>query len=128
MSLPHPSEAELEILQVLWDIQPASVRQVHEQLSQSKEVGYTTTLKQMQRMLDKGLLRRSGSGKQHQYEAATPDQQVRQSVLSRLAETAFKGSAMSLAMHALGQSKPSEEELAALEQWLEEKRNQTSSK
>ncbi len=128
MSIPHPSDAELEILQILWEIQPATVREVHEVLSRSKEVGYTTTLKQMQRMHEKkGLLTRKVQGKTHLYASALPESSVRGNVLNRLAESAFKGSAMSLAMHALGQSQPSEEDLEALEQWLESKRNEQSS-
>ena len=124
MSHPHPSEAELEILQVLWEIQPASVRDVHERLAAGKDVGYTTTLKQMQRMLDKGLLVRTGEGKSHLYEAVVAGGQVRKSLLNRLIDTAFRGSAVSLAMHALGDLQPKQEELEALEQWLEEKRKQ----
>jgi len=127
MSLPHPSEAELEILQVLWEIQPATVREVHQILDQKKSVGYTTTLKQVQRMLDKGLVSRTSQGKTHLYSATLEGGEVRGTVLSRLAETAFKGSAMSLAMHALGQSKPSEGDLEALEQWLESKRKESNS-
>lgn len=124
MALPHPSEAELEILQVLWEIQPATVREVHQVLDQKKSVGYTTTLKQVQRMLDKGLVSRTSQGKTHLYSATLEGGEVRGTVLSRLAETAFKGSAMSLAMHALGQSEPSEDDLEALEQWLESKRKE----
>ena len=125
MSLPNPSDAELEILQVLWDIQPATVREVHEVLARTKEVGYTTTLKQMQRMHEnKGLLIRVEDGKSHLYSSALPERSIRGNVLSRLADSAFKGSAMSLAMHALGQSQPSEEDLEALEKWLEAKRNE----
>lgn len=128
MSIPHPSDAELEILQILWEVQPATVREVHQVLSTRKEVGYTTTLKQMQRMHEKkGLLIRNTEGKQHTYSSALPESRVRGSVLSKLAESAFKGSAMSLAMHALGQSEPSSEDLDALEQWLLTKRNQSDS-
>lgn len=126
MSLPHPSEAELEILQVLWEIQPATVREVHQILAQTKDVGYTTTLKQIQRMLDKQLVSRNSEGKTHMYSATLQGGEVRGTVLSRLAETAFKGSAMSLAMHALGQSKPSEDDLEALEQWLDAKRKENN--
>lgn len=128
MSIPHPSDAELEILQILWDIQPATVREVHEVLATRKEVGYTTTLKQMQRMYEKkGLLTRNTTGKHHTFSSTLPESRVRGTVLSRLAASAFKGSAMSLAMHALGQSEPSREDLDALEQWLEAKRNQSTS-
>ncbi|MDP5169747.1 MAG: BlaI/MecI/CopY family transcriptional regulator [Bacteroidia bacterium] len=127
MSILYPSDAELEILQILWEAQPLTVRQVHEQLALTKDVGYTTTLKQMQRMLDKELLSRTEEGKTHLYTTPVQRGNIRKSLLSRLAETAFKGSAMSLAMQALGDSDPSEQELEALERWLEEKRKQNPS-
>lgn len=75
----------------------------------------------------KGLLTRDTEGKLHTYSSALPESSVRGSVLNRLADSAFKGSAMSLAMHALGQSEPSSEDLDALEQWLQAKRNQSPS-
>ncbi len=71
---PQPSEGELDILQVLWKIEPATVRQVHELLSASKPVGYTTTLKQMQRMLEKNLLSREDREGGHYYRCTLPQQ------------------------------------------------------
>ena len=119
----HPSEAEMEILEVLWKIEPASVREIHEILSKSKQVGYTTTLKQIQRMLDKGMVSRTGSGKSHQYSAVAKKIQVRKNLFQKFVDTTFEGSAMDLVMHALGQEKASKEELDKLMQFLEEQKN-----
>lgn len=119
-----PSDAEIEILQVLWDCEPASVRTVHERLSADKDVGYTTTLKQMQRMLEKGLLLRTEDGKTHLYTAVIKAPEMRQSLFSRLLNGVFNGSAYELMMHAIGQSKPRPEEIAALEKLIKEKKNQ----
>lgn len=117
-----PSEGELDILQILWAHEPCTVRFVHEHLSQDKEVGYTTTLKQMQRLLEKGIVTRTETGKTHYYSSAVPQDQVQQTLFQRVVKNAFKGSAIDLAMHALGQSEPSDEELRALEQLLQEKK------
>lgn len=119
-----PSDAELEILQVLWEEQPASVRSVHESLAEKREVGYTTILKQMQRMLDKGLLRRTKDGKQHLYEAVAAREEIQRSLTDRLVNKAFSGSAMQMVMRALGQGKTSAEELEALQKWLDQQKNQ----
>ena len=121
----HPSEAELEILEVLWKIEPASVREIHEILSKSKQVGYTTTLKQIQRMLDKGMVSRTGSGKSHQYSAVAKKTEVRKNLFQKFVDSTFEGSAMDLVMHALGQKKASQEELEKLMQFLEEQKDQT---
>jgi BlaI family penicillinase repressor len=120
-----PSEAELEILQVLWENQPCSVREVHEPLSQHKKVGYTTTLKQMQRMTDKGLIQRVGEGSPHQYEALVRENEVQNNLFRRLLNTAFKGSAMELVMHALGETQTNPDEIAELEAWLEQQKKQS---
>ncbi len=118
----HPSEAEMEILEVLWKIEPASVREIHEILSKSKQVGYTTTLKQIQRMLDKGMVSRTGSGKSHQYSAVAQKTEVRKNLFQKFVDSTFEGSAMDLVMHALGQEKASKEELDQLMQFLEEQK------
>ncbi len=118
----QPSEAELEILQILWEIEPATVRMVHETLSRKKQVGYTTTLKQMQRMLDKRLLTREEQGKTHLYTAIARPDEIRKNLFDRLVDTAFEGSAMKLVMHALGGSETSEEEIEQLMNWLEQQK------
>ncbi|MEO0581307.1 MAG: BlaI/MecI/CopY family transcriptional regulator [Bacteroidota bacterium] len=122
-----PSDAELDILRVIWANEPISVREVHEAISAQKDVGYTTTLKQMQRMVEKGLIQRTGSGKKHSYQALIQENEVQTSLFDRLKDAAFKGSAIDLALHALGQSQPTEDELIQLEEWLQQKRNQQDS-
>ena len=109
-----PSESELDILKIIWTHQPISVREVHEYISQQKEVGYTTTLKQIQRMTEKGLIERQGSGKKHTYIAKVEEEEIQKSLFDGLVNSAFKfkGSAIDLAMHALGQSQPTEDELS----------------
>ncbi len=119
MQTPEPSEAEIEILQILWEHQPATVRFVHEQLSLKKEVGYTTTLKQMQRMTEKGLIVQHRTGKSHEFTAVIKENQVKGNLFQKLVDTAFQGSPMDLVLHALGKAEPSPEELNDLEAWLE---------
>lgn len=119
-SIYEPSDAELEILQVLWANEPATVRTVHEILEKKREVGYTTILKQMQRMYEKGMVERSKDGKQHLYTAVPREKEIQKTLLDDLVDRAFKGSAMDLVMHALGRDKTSPEELEALKKWLEE--------
>ena len=121
-----PSEAELEILNVLWKKAKATVREVHEQLSLSKEVGYTTTLKQMQRMLDKGLIIREDSEKAHLYAAIIKEKEVKNTLINRLLHGAFGGSAMKMVMHALGQADTSPEEIENLEKFLKEQKNKAN--
>lgn len=121
-----PSEAELDILQILWKHQPATVRTIHELLSKKKDVGYTTILKQMQRMYeDKKMLRRYKEGKTHLYEALVEQKEIKQGMFSKLVETVFDGSPMDLVMHALGKSKTSKEELETLQKWLNEQKKKS---
>lgn len=122
-NLPRPTEGELEILQVLWALGPASVRQVNEALNTSRSVGYTTTLKLMQIMVDKGLLARDTSERTHIYRAIVAERDTRQNLLQNLVDQAFGGSAMDLVIQALGSSHratPEElEEIKALIERLE---------
>ncbi|HHL43595.1 MAG TPA: BlaI/MecI/CopY family transcriptional regulator [Hellea balneolensis] len=116
---PKPSEAEVAILQVLWDKQPCSVRTVHEDISAIKSVGYTTILKQLQRMHEKGLVTRSqGEGKSFNYSAAQPEEYTRNTLVGRLINTAFRGDVNELVMHALGNSKPTDEELDEIKAFI----------
>lgn len=117
-----PSEAELEILQVLWEIEPATVRQIHEALSSKKQVGYTTTLKQIQRMTTKEMLLKLDEQTPHQFRALTQESDVQKTMFQRLLNTAFKGSAMKLVMHALGEAETDENEIAQLEEWLNQQK------
>ncbi|MEM1120874.1 MAG: BlaI/MecI/CopY family transcriptional regulator [Bacteroidota bacterium] len=116
---PQPSEAELEILQILWDEQPLSVKEIHEKISQTKDVGYTTVLKQMQRMEgEKGMVSRYKKGKVHYYSAILQKEEVQTSSLNRFVEKVFNGSTSDLIMHALGNQSTSKKELEELEKWL----------
>lgn len=114
------TEAELEILQVLWEEQPATVKAVYDRLHKKREVGYTTILKQMQRMYDKGMLKRTKKGKTHLYVSVAPEQEIQQNMFDRLVDTAFRGSAMKMFMHALGQEKINKNELKALQDWIDQ--------
>lgn len=113
-----PTDAELEILHVLWQNGTSTVRQVHEKLSQSRDIGYTTALKLMQIMHEKGLLQRDESGKSHAYSAAVSEEDTQRGLLDRFVETAFRGSASKLVMQVLGQHKTSRQELDEIKRLL----------
>jgi BlaI family transcriptional regulator, penicillinase repressor len=114
-----PTEAELEILNVLWAAGPSTVRDVHDALS-SKGTGYTTVLKQMQVMAEKGLLTRSEQFRSHVYEARTAKEQTQQSLTRNLVQRAFDGSAKNLVLGALSSQKVSSTELAEIRKMLDE--------
>ena len=120
MSVPKPTEGELEILQVIWEHGPSTVRFVNDQLSQQKRVGYTTTLKLMQIMLDKKLLKTDTTGKTHIYAASVSQQKTRQQLIDKLMTTAFGGSAMQLVMQALGNKKSTKEEINEIRAFLDQ--------
>jgi len=129
MSIVKPSEAEVEILQILWDEQPCSVRTVHEAIGASKDVGYTTILKQLQRMQDKGLVTREpGDGKSFLYMAAQPEGHTQSNLLGRLMKTAFRGDVNELVMHALGDAKASGEDLEAIKNFIAQIESQNETK
>ena len=112
-----PTDGELEILNILWEAGPSSVRSVHEQLN--KDAGYTTTLKLMQIMLEKGLLRRDDTSKIHIYEAIVNQNQTRGEIVQRMIDTVFNGSAMNLVMQALGNHKASSAEMEQIREYLD---------
>jgi predicted transcriptional regulator len=114
---PLPTDAEIDILAVLWRRGPATVREVHQELG--KDCGYTTTLKQMQLMTEKGLLARSERFRSHVYEAGVPREQTQKQIAGDLLMRAFGGSAKSLVMGALAASPASREELAEIRKMLE---------
>ena len=118
-SLPHPTEAELAILQVLWSRGPSTVRDVHEALSQSRMTGYTTTLKLMQIMAEKGLVTRDESRRTHIYKAAGNPDRTRQQLVRSLLDRAFGGSAKALVMRALSANETSAEELTEIRKLLD---------
>jgi len=128
MSDKKPSEAEVEILQILWSKQPCSVRVLHEDICAYKDVGYTTILKQIQRMQDKGLVtRRPGAGKSFLYSAAQPAQHTQSKLLGRLLKTAFRGNVNELVMHALGAGPTSNADLDALKTFIADMESKTKS-
>jgi len=99
--LPRPTDAELAILRVLWDRGPATVRQVHEALARARETGYTTTLKLMQIMAEKGLVTRDEAARTHVYAARLTRDETQQQLVSDLLDRAFGGSATALVLQAL---------------------------
>jgi BlaI family penicillinase repressor len=109
-----PTDAELEILQVIWQHGPASVRFVNDQLNTHKQVGYTTTLKLMQIMTEKGLLFRAEKGRKHIYDAVEQEKETKKLLLDKFVQTAFGGSAMDLVLQALGNHRTTPEELNEL--------------
>lgn len=113
-----PTESELEILQVLWNEKAATVRTVHEELLKTKESGYTTTLKLMQIMFEKGLVTRDDSNKTHVYKPAVSREKTQQQFLNRMINTLFAGSSSELVLQALGGHNASEEELEKIQQLI----------
>ena len=112
-----PTAAELDILAVLWNLGTATVREVHDELG--KDNSYTTTLKQMQLMTDKGLLIRGERFGSHVYEASVPKEQTQQQIARDLLKRAFGGSAKSLVMGALAAQPASRRELAEIRRMLD---------
>lgn len=116
-----PTESELDILNVLWEFGPSSVRFVNEKLSEKRnaEVGYTTTLKLMQIMVDKGLCYRDGNQRVHIYEAALKEKVAQGEYLKNMVNTLFRGSATELVMQALGNHSTSQNELDEIKKLIE---------
>ena len=113
-----PTEGELEILQVLWDRQSATVRDVHEELLKLKDSGYTTTLKLMQIMFEKGLVTRNSTNKTHIYQPNISKEKTQNLFLNKMINTLFSGSSAQLVMQALGNHKTSKEELDEIRNYL----------
>ena len=118
--LPRPTEGELEILRIIWQQGPSTVRQVNHRLAEVREVGYTTTLKLMQIMSEKGLLTRDTRVKTHIYEAAVSQETTQAQLVSGLLDSAFGGSAMKLVMQALGNKKSSAAEIKEIRDYLDQ--------
>jgi predicted transcriptional regulator len=112
--LPKPTEAELAILGVVWQRGPSTVRQVHDSLAESKKTGYTTVLKFMQIMLEKGLLSRDDSPYAHVYSARLPQEQTQRALLTDLLDRAFEGSMSRLILQALSSRKATPEEMSEI--------------
>ena len=119
-NLTRPTDAELAILRVLWSRGPSTVRQVHEALSRERETGYTTMLKLMQIMTEKGLVERDESERTHVYQARFTQEATQQRLVSDLLEKAFGGSASQLVMQALAANPASADELAQIRRLLDE--------
>jgi len=121
-----PTESELEILQILWAKGLATVREVHEGLAQTKDVGYTTTLKLMQIMHEKGLVKRDESMRTHVYQAAVNKEKTQKHLLGKMIDNLFGGSSTQLVLQALGNGelKASKTELEQIQQLLDNLKNQ----
>ncbi len=116
--MPRPTDAELAILRVLWKLGPSTVRDVHEVLNASQPTGYTTVLKLLQIMTEKGLVDRDESQRAHVYHARFSEQKTQRQLLKDLAERAFGGSPAKLAMQALSSEKATAEELEEIRELL----------
>jgi BlaI family transcriptional regulator, penicillinase repressor len=114
-----PTESELEILQVLWQKKQASVREIHTELAKIKDAGYTTTLKLMQIMHEKGLVDRDGSARTHIYTPALPQEVAQKHILNKMITTLFSGSITELVLQVLGNHKTSKAELEQIEAFLQ---------
>ena len=115
----EPTKAELEILNVLWQHGPSTVRFVNDKLNEQRDVNYTSTLKLMQIMADKRILKRDESQMKHIYHVAEEEQQTKSHLLDRFVDSVYQGSANKLVMQLLGNKKASKEDLASIRAILE---------
>lgn len=114
-----PTESELEILAVLWANKSATVRTVHEELAKTKEAGYTTTLKLMQIMHEKGLVTRNTDSKTHIYTPVVDKQKTQMQIVNKMITNLFAGSPAEMVMQALGGNKTTSAELQKIEELIE---------
>jgi predicted transcriptional regulator len=119
-NLPKPTEAELAVLRVLWRRGPSTVREVWEKISPAQQTGYTTVLKTMQIMFEKGLLARDATERSHVYRAARSEEQTQRQVVGHLLDRVFGGSAPKLVMQALSARKATRAELTQIRKLLDE--------
>ncbi len=119
-SLPQPTPAELSILRVLWQRGSATVREVADDLNRDKAMGYTTVLKLLQIMTEKGLVLRNETGRAHVYQSVQPQEAAQTRMVGDLVEKMFSGSAQKLVMHALNTHKASPQEMAEIRRLLDE--------
>ncbi|WP_145856495.1 BlaI/MecI/CopY family transcriptional regulator [Pedobacter suwonensis] len=117
-NLPEPTKAELEILQVLWEFGPSTVRFVNDKLNELREVNYTSTLKQMQILTEKGILKRDESQMKHIYIPVEAEEKTKVQLLDRFVNTLYKGSASKLMMQLLGNEKTSKKEIEEIKRLL----------
>jgi BlaI family transcriptional regulator, penicillinase repressor len=118
-SMPKPTEAELELLRVLWERGPSTVREIHDALSGEKDTGYTTTLKILQKMTDKGLVKRDETSRSHVYEPVLRAEQTQRQLVRDLLHRAFSGAPGQLVVQALSEKSASAEELAEIRRLLD---------
>ncbi|HEX4072498.1 MAG TPA: BlaI/MecI/CopY family transcriptional regulator [Planctomycetaceae bacterium] len=118
--LPKPTEAELALLRVLWERGPSTVREIHENLSDEKETGYTTSLKILQNMAEKGLVARDESRRSHVYRAVYQAEQTQRQLVRDLLRRAFGGSPGKLVVQALSEETVSPDDLAEIRRLLDE--------
>lgn len=114
----EPTKSELEILQVLWDKGPSTVREVNDELLKQKEVNYATTLKLMQIMADKGIVNRDASQMKHIYSAAGEEQKIKAHLLEKFVDLTYKGSASKLVMQLLGNKTTSPQDLQEIKNMI----------
>lgn len=119
-----PTESELEILQVLWQKKNATVREVHDELSKTRDIGYTTALKLLQIMFEKGLVTRDDSSKTHIYIPAVTREKTQKQLVGKMINTLFSGSSTELVMQALGNQQTSKEELDEIQKMLDNLRKE----
>jgi len=115
-----PTESELEILQILWEKGNCTVRDVHEILEKNKDSGYTTTLKLMQIMHEKGLVARDTSSKTHIYHALQNQEKTQQHLVNKMIDNVFNGSAARMVMQALGNHSTSKDEIDTIKEYLDQ--------
>ena len=125
--IPRPTESELELLQILWQKEPATVRDIYEALNEEKASGYTTVLKLLQIMTGKGLVVRDEANRAHVYRAAFSQDAMQSRLLADLSHRLFAGSAAQLALHALSMEAASDEELAEIRALLARRQNSATS-
>ena len=119
-TIPRPTQAETAILQVLWQRGPCTVREVYEVLNEQRPVGYTTVLKLLQIMREKGLVGRDESRRSHRYQAVSSQRRTQQQLVAELLDRAFGGSMRNLVMHALSSRKASRKDLAEIRSLLDD--------
>lgn len=121
---PKPTASELEILRVLWERGPSTVREVHEALRSKKSTGYTSVLKLLQIMTEKGTVRRDENQRAHVYEACEPAEKTKRDLAGDVLQRVFEGSASQLMLHALAGRPTSREEIKELRRMLDEHERQ----
>jgi len=122
----RPTEAELQVLQILWNEGPQTVRYINDELNKVRKVGYTTTLKIMQIMFEKCMLSRESQGRTHVYTSMVEQEEAQKFFLHRMVDTAFGGSASRLVMKALGDYKTSPEELKKIKELIDKMEEEQS--